>query len=174
VDIKGVHTVIEALPRVAREMPGLDIKLTILGDTTDTGYLDRLKVMIAAARLEGAVSFLPAVPESDLFQCFQEHDIYLFPSLYEPFSLTLIHALAAGIPTVSSDAGGNVDIVRDGENGLLVPADDVRQLADAVGRLLRDAALRGRLGARARDTALGYTFEGMIEKLERYLQGNRR
>ena len=68
-------------------------------------------------------TFGPPYPDS-LPELFEEHDIYVFPSLYEPFSLTLIHALACGIPTAASRVGGNVEIVRDGVSGVLFKKGD--------------------------------------------------
>jgi glycosyltransferase involved in cell wall biosynthesis len=169
VEIKGVHTIIEALPQVVGALNDRRVEVTILGDTQDAPYLDRLRAAVRAARLDGVVRFMPVVPEAQLFRCFQEHDVYLFTSLYEPFSLTLIHAFAAGIPTVSSDAGGNVDVARDGENALLYAARDAAGLARAIIRLANDAALRARLGAAARRTADTYSFAGMLDRLEGYL-----
>ena len=116
------------------------------------------------------MEFADAVGEDDLFSLFQEHDIYIFPSLYEPFSLTLIHALAAGIPTVASDAGGNVEIVLHGRTGVLFPKGDPAALSRAVEALLRDGKLRQSVSAAARRAARKFTFVRMVEEMERYLE----
>lgn len=169
VEIKGVHTIIEALPQVVAALPDRSVEVTILGDMQDALYLDRLRALAREVGLDANVRFLPAVPEEELFRSFQEHDVYLFTSLYEPFSLTLIHAFAAGIPTVCSDAGGNVDIAHDGENALLYAARDAAGLARAIVRLANDPTLRARIGAAARRTADSYSFPGMLDRLECYL-----
>ena len=107
----------------------------------DAAYLARLRGIIDRLGLASSVDLRPAVPEESLFALFQDHDVYLFPSLYEPFSLTLIHALAAGIPTVASRIGGNIEIVHERETGLLFAKSDAADLARAVAELAADPAL---------------------------------
>ena len=65
--------------------------------------------------------------------------------------MVIVEAMAYGLPIVASRSGGIPDIIRDGENGLLVPERDVPGLADAVGRLIDDPDLATRLASAARD-----------------------
>jgi glycogen(starch) synthase len=169
VDLKGVHTAIEALELISEMAPSLLVRLTIVGDMRDRAYVERLRAQIAQSRCAGQIELREPVPESELFGLFHHHDIYLFPSLYEPFSLTLIQALAAGIPTVASDAGGNVEIVRDKETGILFKKGDALDLAQAVRRLVNDEALRGRLAESARECAKLFTLERMVSGIEEYI-----
>jgi glycogen synthase len=143
--------------------------LTILGDTRDRQYMKKIESMIQRLNLGGKVEFRQAIQESDLFGFFQAYDIFLFPSLYEPFSLTLIHALASGIPVVASDAGGNKEIVIPGRTGLLFSKGDARSLAEAVLKLASEPKLRHALAEKARNMALKYNFQAMIQKVEAYL-----
>lgn len=170
VQIKGVHTIIDALPGIVRSLPRYKVSLTIVGDCSDLGYTQSLKSMIRKKGLEGFVKFIPAVEESRLFSLFQDHDIYLFPSLYEPFSLTLIHALHAGIPTIGSDAGGNPEIIDNGRNGLLFQAEDSPQLVSRVVQLANDSGLRRDISLKARRVADYYTFDRMVAQIEDYLR----
>lgn len=169
VHFKGVHTAIEALKNIADASPDLEIELTIVGDTQDTAYMEKLRRLVAQAG-RARIEFLPAVPEAKLFELFQRHDLYLFPSLFEPFALTLILALEAGIPTVASAAGGNVDIVVDHETGLLFPAGDAEALAKAVVELTRNPQLRAGLSAKGRAKAAEFTHERMVSGLDRILR----
>lgn len=173
VEIKGVHTAIDALPRIAAQLPGCRIRLTIVGDGSDAPYLQRLQARIRQLGIEGCVRFEAAVTESALPALFAAHDIYLFPSLYEPFSLTLIHALRSGIPTVASDAGGNVEIVFDGETGKVFRRGDARSLADQVLHLVRDDSLRATVAEGGRRVAADYTFSRMVGQVERCLEGRK-
>ena len=116
------------------------------------------------------VRFAPLVSENALFDLFCQHDIYLFPSLYEPFSLTLIHALAAGIPTIASAVGGNPEIVRDFETGLLFRKSDAAELVKAIEQLAHDPALRNRFAIAGRNAAAGYTFQNMVDGMLAFLQ----
>jgi glycogen synthase len=170
VEIKGVHLVLEALPLIIRGLPNLKVKLTIQGDDRDRPYLKRLKDRIAELGLDDAIEFVKPVAESELFNVFQSHDIYLFPSLYEPFSLTLIHALAAGIPTVASNVGGNPEIVHQMQTGMLFPPAHIQRLADAVIQLAKDGQRRQAISEKARSVANTYTFKKMLTEVERYLE----
>jgi len=170
VDLKGAHTAVAALPLLDAAACGVSrILLTIVGDAQDKAYMDMLQAAIAQSGRAGDIVLQPSVPEDALPSLFAAHDIYLFPSLYEPFSLTLIHALALGIPTIATSAGGNPEIVRDGASGLLFPKNDPAALAAAITRLAADGALRARLAAGGREAASRFTFTRMIDEMARFL-----
>ena len=78
-------------------------------------------------------------------------DVFCLPSVSEAASLTLMEAMAAGVPVVVTDVGGNPEIVRAGVEGLLVPRRDPQALAGALARILQDPELAGPLRARRRD-----------------------
>ena len=80
-------------------------------------------------------------------------DAALLPSRMEGFSQSLLEAMALGKPVIASAAGGNLELVTDGEDGLLVPPLDPRAWAAALDRVLMDTALAARLGQAARRTA---------------------
>ena len=166
VEFKGLHTAIEALPQICEALPHLEVKLAVIGDTQDAAYQERLRALIDEKRVRGKISFAPPVPEEKLFELFQQHDVFLFPSLFEPFALTLIHSLEAGIPTVASIAGGNVDIVVDHQSGLLFPVGDSSALAARVVELAARPALRQLLAENGQRVASGYTAEAMLARIE--------
>lgn len=166
VELKGVHTAIEALAHLDRRY-----MLTIVGERPGVTYGDRLAALAGELGCAERIDYREPVAESALFELFQEHDIYLFPSLYEPFSLTLIHALAAGIPTIASRVGGNTEIVRDGETGILFDARDAAGLARAIERVAADPVLRTRLSQRGRAEAASFSFERMIAQMDQGITG---
>ncbi len=170
VEMKGVHTILEALPEIIRGLPGSKVRLMVLGEARDREYRKKLDDMIQGMDLAGVVEFHPAVQESDLFGVFHAHDIFLFPSLYEPFSLTLIHALASGIPVVASDVGGNKEIVFPGRTGLLFSRGDALSLAKAVLDLAGKPTLRQALAVAARKASREFTFQTMVQQVEAYLE----
>ena len=99
-------------------------------------------------------------------------DVFTFPSHNEAFGLALIEAMACGLPTVSADCDGVLDIVVDGVTGLMVPPKDGAVLAGAVARLLDDAGLRARLGAAGRERVLArFTEERQDEAIEQLYAG---
>jgi len=169
VELKGVHTAVQALPLILKMLPGLKVKLTIVGEDQDGAYVKRIHDLVNKLQLSDSVEFSKPVAEDALFDLFQRHDIYLFPSLYEPFSLTLIHALNAGIPAIASDAGGNPEIILEGQTGLLFPKDNAQKLAKAVVRLAQDHELRREISGNARRTSQNYTFSRMLKEVEQYL-----
>jgi len=82
----------------------------------------------------------------------READLYALPTRADSHAIATLEAMAMGLPVVTTPVGGVVDVVRDGENGLFVPRNDADALGDRIRRLLRDRALRLRLGQAARTT----------------------
>jgi glycosyltransferase involved in cell wall biosynthesis len=166
VKVKGVHTAIEAIHSIRKRCGERRILLTIVGDTQDQDYYKELERLIDSVGMRDSISFQPAVTEDKLFNLFQEHDIYLFPSLYEPFSLTLILALESGIPTIASNAGGTIEIISDEKTGLLFRAGDYKDLAEKIYSLIMNGKLRARISRSAVDRAANFTFDKMISRIE--------
>jgi glycosyltransferase involved in cell wall biosynthesis len=91
--------------------------------------------------------------------------VAVVPSLYEPFGLVALEALACGVPVIASAVGGLKEIVLDGESGLLVPPGDVSALARALRLLLTDDSLRMRLGVGARLRAREFSLQRRSSEL---------
>ncbi len=171
VDLKGAHTAVEALALLDAAALGVErVVLTVVGDAQDEAYLRRFRAAVEASGRAADIEMRPVVPEAGLPALFAAHDIYLFPSLYEPFSLTLIHALACGIPTIASRAGGNPEIVEDGETGLLFRQGDAAELARAIGRMAREPRLRARVALQGRAAGRRFTFRRMADGMESFLE----
>jgi glycosyltransferase involved in cell wall biosynthesis len=142
---KGVHYLLEAL-RVAA-LP--DSELVLAGS-----------VIGSAAWLEpfrNTFRYIAHVPHSEVHTLFRDADIYVFPSLHEGLSLSVLEAMASGLPVVTTVNSGAP--VTDGVEGFLVPIRDAAALADRIRRLHADPALRARMGAAARATAERYDLK---------------
>jgi len=173
VDVKGVLSVVRAIPLIIKLCPEVDITCTVIGDQQDRAFMELLRTKCKSLGVLDKFEFKPSVAESQVAQLFDDFDIYLFPSLYEPFSLTLLHAMYAGIPIVATASGGNPEAIKNGHTGLLYRAHDARGLAAAVKRLVDDPALRVRISREASRVSEKFTFEEMIEKLDDYLRSLR-
>jgi glycosyltransferase involved in cell wall biosynthesis len=102
-------------------------------------------------RLAGRVVAHPAFPAEQLDEVLADADVVVVPSLMrESFSLVVREALARGVPVVTSDCGGPEEVVRDGDNGLVIPTGIPSSLATALARLAQDRALLARLAGAAR------------------------
>ena len=92
-------------------------------------------------------------------------DLFVLSSHSEGLSNALLEAMACGLPAVATAVGGAPEVIEDGVNGLLVPADDDAALADALLRLVRDPGVAGQLGEAARQTILArYSMEAVVDR----------
>jgi phosphatidylinositol alpha-1,6-mannosyltransferase len=147
---KGIDTALQALARLSPRHP--DLRYAVVGDGEERQALeDEARGLGVASR----VRFLTDVPDRDLPALYNCAEIYLGVSRLmeqrvEGFGISLAEASACGIPVIAGRSGGIPAAVRDGETGLLVDAEGVDAVAEAIGRLLDDAGLRARLGAAGR------------------------
>jgi glycosyltransferase involved in cell wall biosynthesis len=139
---KDQAVVLRALPRVRTP-----VRLVLAGAGGD-GPLARAA---RAVRPPHAAVALPFTP--DVRPLYELLDLVLLPSRMEGLSQSLLEAMALGKPVIASAAGGNLDLVVPGADGLLVPPLDPAAWAAAIDRVLGDAELARRLGAAARHTA---------------------
>ncbi|HEX2030308.1 MAG TPA: glycosyltransferase [Actinomycetota bacterium] len=93
-------------------------------------------------------------------------DAFVLSSRYEGLPIALLEAMALGIPAAVTSVGGNAEVLTDGTDGLLVPSGDAPGLAEAVGRLLGDEALRRRLGDAARRRAADFDIRAAVRRME--------
>jgi glycosyltransferase involved in cell wall biosynthesis len=111
------------------------------------------------------VSFLGELGRDELLQAYADADVFALLSRREPWGVVVNEAAAAGLPLVLSDrVGAAADLLRDGENGVLVPAEDAGAARAAIELLARDPALRARYGARSRELASAWGYDAMIDR----------
>jgi phosphatidylinositol alpha-mannosyltransferase len=109
------------------------------------------------------------VSDDEKAQLFRTCDVFVSPATgRESFGIVLLEAMAAGAPIVCSDIHGYKGVVRRGEQALLVPPGDSRELARTIGTLLADPALRARMSASGRERALGFSWAEVAARVEAY------
>ena len=126
-------------------MPGATLR--IVGSGTRSDVVERL-----VADLPEQTSWTPRLETAEVAAALDGSTALVLPSRSEGMGRVVVEALCRGRPVVATRVGGIPDLVRDGENGLLVEPGDTRALADAFGRLLTDRELAERLAARARES----------------------
>jgi len=142
---KGQPFLVEAFARIAPRHPGW--RLELAGRAGDAAMMDSIRRTIKTQGLNERVSFRSDLDDAAIAQRLATAEIFAMPSLHEGLGLSLQEALFHGCACVASRAGGIVDLIDDGANGLLVPRGDVPALAAALERLMADDALRARLRA---------------------------
>jgi glycosyltransferase involved in cell wall biosynthesis len=151
---KGVSDAVASLA----ELPG-QAELTIAGDG-DPSELERLRALAAELGIDDRVHTTGMRSRSELAELYTEADALLFPVRWdEPWGLVPLEAMAAGCVVVATGHGGSGEYLRDGGNGLLVPAGDPPAIARALYRLSEDAELRERLRQGGAVTARQHTEE---------------
>lgn len=144
---KGLHDLIEAVAELRRRCP--DVQLYIAG----AGPLaSQLRACGTASGLDGALHLLGHVDQQRLVALYCGAAAFAHAAHYEGLPTVLLEAMACERPVVSTAVSGALDLIEDGQNGLLVPSKDPRAMANALCRLLDDGALSARLGSAARRT----------------------
>jgi glycosyltransferase involved in cell wall biosynthesis len=128
--------------------PDAFAEVVIVGEGRERG---RLEAELAARSLDRRARLLGE--RDDVPELLSGADVFVLASRSEGLPLSVIEAMAAGLPVVASDVGGLRELVRDGETGVLVPPGDPAALADALRPLLIDHELRRRLGRAGRERA---------------------
>ncbi|HVJ27690.1 MAG TPA: glycosyltransferase family 4 protein [Vicinamibacterales bacterium] len=136
---KGQRHLVEAAALVVREVP--DARFVIAGEGELRPTLEHL---IKHLNLEKHVILAGFRP--DVLSMHKAFDIFVMSSITEGLGTSLLDAMACGRPIVATTAGGMPEVVQDGKTGILVPPRDDRALADGIIRLLKDPALRERMG----------------------------
>lgn len=163
---KGIDVLLRAMVEVVRHEPGA--RLEIAGDGPLRVDLEKLADEL---KLRGNVRFLGEV--RDIPPLLAKASLFVLPSHSEGISLTLLEAMASGLPVVTTKVGGNSEVVMDRETGLLVPAADAGSLAAAICQVFQNAEksqLMGRAGRHRVEAFFDIRqvvshYEGLYEKI---------
>jgi sugar transferase (PEP-CTERM/EpsH1 system associated) len=143
------------------------LRLVIVGDGPERASIEH---NISERSLQNRVTMLGV--RSDVRRLLAAADVFLLTSVSEGIPVTVLEAMAAGVPVVATAVGGVPELIRHEESGLLAPAGDAAGLADALVRLAGDLDLRKRLAARAQERAVtDFCEQRMISQYDRIYQG---
>jgi glycosyltransferase involved in cell wall biosynthesis len=157
---KDHEVLLRATAEVVRSCPGF--RLVLIGVGPERGRIERL---VGELGLGSSVVLAGRVAEAS--RLLRNFHFSVLASVQESFPNAVVESMAAGVPVVATRVGGIPELVREGVDGLLVPAREPRRLAEAMLTLLREPGLADRLGRSARER-IGETFtvEKMIRKTE--------
>jgi D-inositol-3-phosphate glycosyltransferase len=171
--LKGIDTLIEAIAQL--HTSGLfdenGMCLSIIGGDPDasqetmTAEMARLKQLSAQYGLADLIAFLGKSEQDALPYYYSAAEAVVMPSQYESFGMVALEAMACGTPVVASEVGGLAYLVRDGVTGYTVPAGDPQALAQKLTSLIKDPALRQRMGRRAAEFARDYDWRLIADQI---------
>lgn len=157
--LKGHETILTALARMREQ--GTPVTVLVAGDGSER------------ARLEATADSAGLTPDwirflgfrADVPDLLAAADFFLLPSVTEGLPLSLLEAMSMGLPAVATPVGGIPEVIRPGQDGLLVPVNDADALAAAMSRLCEDSRLLGALGQEARRRVIrDFSFERMTRE----------
>jgi len=175
-DVKNHRALVAAFAQLRERLPALAprLKLSIVGDGP---LLPTVRAQVAELGLQDAV-WLPGA-RADIAAILHTFSVFALPSLAEGTPVSMLEAMACGLPVVASRVGGIPEVVDEGVQGLLVPVGDVAALTDALARYTQDAGLRAahggagrarveeRFSLRAMVAAYGELYDGLCQSKTR-------
>jgi len=160
--VKGHDVFIKAAASVVAQFP--QVSFNIAGDVLEPDYFAELETLIRNLNLSDRFHFAGGV--ANLREYLSTADIFVLPSRSEGFSNAIVEAMAASLPVVATDVGGNAEAVTEGVNGLIVPAEDPAALASAILRLLSDPSKAREMGAAGKKLAAEkFTTDAMMHQI---------
>lgn len=144
---KNIKTLVLAFSLVAKEDPL--VKLAI-GGSGDAGYIKQIVQLAKKRNIRDKIVFTGYVPEKDVPQFYAACDAIVVPSFQESFGITILEGMASAKPIIAAKAGGIIEFVKNGENGLLFDPKNPVELTKAIMRLKDNLKLARRISSRAR------------------------
>lgn len=149
VERKGIHELLAAVPAILSIEPRARIVLAGGPPYVTPDDLKRQWLPPELASHSSRIDFTGWLTPSQLDRWYAAADLLVVPSRYEPFGMVVLEGMLHGLPIVASAIGGPAEILDEGRTGLLVPPRDAHALAEAITRLVKNPALRIRIGAAA-------------------------
>jgi glycogen(starch) synthase len=156
---KGFHLALEALPRLIDRVG--DVRFLVAGSGTAEAELKR---QARALGLDDHGTFMGWIGDDVLHSLYRISDLVVVPSIYEPFGLVALEAMASGCPCIVADTGGLREVVPNAEVGLRFRSQDSRALGRMMQRVLTDADLRDRLITEASEHILRFDWNDIARQ----------
>jgi mannosylfructose-phosphate synthase len=165
---KGHDLLLDAFDIVRREVPDIDLVIgggSLKPRQRELEILSTMKKIIEEKSMGERVNVVGYVPDESLVPYYQQAELFVLPSVFEPFGMTALEAMACDTPVVASRYGGIKNVISSGENGLLVDPHNAREFADAMIALLKDRRLAESMAHKGRETIHNhFSWEVIAEK----------
>jgi len=158
---KGLQYLIAAIPNLVSQ--GWKVELDIVGDGEEK---EQLMLLVQKLQLQSCIKFRGVISHGDdLNKVFLRCDVFVLPSMSEGIPKVILEAMAKGLPVIATHVGGIPDIIKDRENGILIPPKSSEAIAQAVVSLVEDEALRKRIVENAYAFVREHTIDKQAQKL---------
>ena len=160
--VKGHDVLIKAAATIVQNFP--NVSFSIAGDVLEPDYFQELQGLVRDLNLSSHFHFLGGV--ANLREHLSSSDIFVLPSRSEGFSNAIVEAMAASLPVVATNVGGNAEAVVDGVTGFIVSTDDPAALSAAITRLISNPSQAQTMGEAGRNLVIEkFTTKAMMGKI---------
>ena len=168
---KGADVLVEALSLL--NAAGVKFEATIAGGSLMPDFVTELEKFVQSEEMQDRIKFPGVLSRQGLKELFKSHNILVFPSRFdEPFGISQIEAMAAGLTLVTSGTGGAAEIIDDGKDGLIFGREDPLNLAETLASLASDIDRWGDITKKGQVKAITkFNQEKSVEQLENILLG---
>ena len=156
---KGIRTLIIAAAKIIPSYPDLTIK--VAGNDPGIPEFQKFSMQMGTA---DHIIFLGQQSREQLLQLYAEAAVFVLPALTEALGIVFLEAMASGVPVIGTNVGGIPEIIKAGDNGLLVPVDDAEALSRAIDTLLRSEDMRNKFSEAGLETVKRYSIEKMMNE----------
>ena len=156
---KGFDSLIEIIPELLKENP--NFHLVIVGEGPER---QNLELRIKNSGLEEKVKLVGKVSHDKMYLYFGAADLFVLNTGYEGLSHVILEAMQAGLPIITTNIGGNPELIEDGQNGILIDPGNKEQLKSAILRLSKDKALQEKFRQNSKEILKAFTWQNVIDE----------
>ena len=171
VERKGFHRIIEILPTLINRHPDI-LYLVVGGASAEGDWTLRLKQQVEELELNSYVRFLGPIPPDELKYILSASDLFVLPTSNEGWANVLLEAMACGLPIVTTDVGGNAEVVSRSELGAIIPFGDSEKLLNAVDQALTQTWDRQYIMEYARANSWDSRVDILVDEFEKIVNND--
>jgi glycosyltransferase involved in cell wall biosynthesis len=166
--VKGLHILLDSLHYLKRP-----VRLVIIGPVNDLEYYKIIMRLIEKENRRGKnqVEYLGVLPLKEVIKFYQKATVFTLPSYWEAFPVTILEALSCETPVITTPVGGNPEVIRNFENGIIVPVNSPLKLAEAINFMLDNRNSMTKMGRKGRELVTkNFSVEVIAKRLRKIYQ----